>query len=641
MSSVKKTIKKNVYFLNNSQKRLKDVFDVIFSCPEKIMVEDAFYVGKRRYKTYGRVREEAEKVAAGIYEKTKSAGQYIGLYAENRPEWFSMFWGILMSGNYPYLINLRQPISFSDEMLFQLGGEYTIYLGVAPKTAAKVISYDALVSCESILPDVTFGDSFALSTSGTTLKKKICIYTGREITAQITNAVHIMQENSSLVTGEKRGSVPRQLVFLPLYHIFGLEAVFLWYSMWQSVFIFPPDMSPEHILSTIRDCRVTHIYSVPLFWENIEKSVRKKLNSNENLKNKFEKAVRNSVGLQSVCAPLGRFFAKRAFANIRQVLFGESIVLCITGGSAVKKDTLKFFNAIGYPLVNGYGMTELGITSVELSKKINKRLEASIGRPVRTAEYKIGENGQLCVKGESVCKKMIIDGQLEKNDGYFDTGDIMSVDCDGRFFIKGRSSDIVFGADGENLNPDFAEQIFTLPGAKNYVVMGDSENSRLMMIVELPENITDEQKIDLMSDIDKGYSKLPAAYNIYKTYFTYDALNGSNGIKVSRAYVRKALDEGRIKLFDSIDKAEKETSESADTKLKSELRVLVADILDIDEKSISNNAHFFNELGGSSLDYFCLLGKIDEVYGIKLDFEPENFRYSIDDIERVLSERLG
>ena len=83
--------------------------------------------------------------------------------------------------------------------------------------------------------------------------------------------------------------------------------------------------------------------------------------------------------------------------------------------------TLKFFNSIGYTLANGYGMTELGITSVELSKKISKRLEASIGRPVRTAEYKIGENGQLCVMGESVCKKMIIDGQLEKNDGYYDT----------------------------------------------------------------------------------------------------------------------------------------------------------------------------------------------------------------------------
>jgi len=642
MSRNKRTIIKNCNYLKNSQKRLKDVFDVVFSCPDAIMTEDAAYVGKKRYMTYGQVKAEAEKFASGIYRKIGCVGKYIGLYAENKPQWFVMFWGILLSGNYPYLINLRQPFSFSEEMLRELGAEHIVYLNDKPQTVLNCIDFDDLVQGEECtVPDVAFGDFFALSTSGTTLKKKICIYSGKEIVAQILNADELLKANQLLIHGKRRKEPPKQLVFLPLYHIFGLEAVFLWYTIWQSTFVFPPDMSPDHILHAIRDCGVSHIYAVPLFWDAIVKSVKKQVSKDDALKSKLERGLKLSLRIQNVFPLIGKGFARRAFREVRNALFGDSVRFCISGGSYIKKETLEFINALGYPLVNGYGMTELGITSVETSGRVRNRIGGSIGKPVKTVSYVIDDNGHLCVKGESVCKEMIIDGEHISLTDYFDTGDIMESDEKGHFFAMGRFSDIVFSADGENLNPDFAEQMFSISYANRFVVMGDENNEHLILIVELPRDISEEQKALLNDELEKGYSLLPAAYKIYRTYFTYDRLAGENAIKVSRSYVRKALNEGNIKLYDDMSVCDlRDGADTDDSALKCELRAIIADILNIPEADIGGNAHFMNELGGSSLDYFAFLGKIDEVYGVTLDFEPENFKYSLNDFERILSERL-
>lgn len=643
MASVKKTIKKNCEYLGNSQKHLKDVFDVVFSCPDAIMTEDSAYVGKKRYMTYGQIKKEAEKIAGGIYSVTKSSGKYIGLYADNKPLWFALFWGILMSGNYPYLINLRQPFSFSSEILKLLGSDTIVYLDQQPDTDIKCLSYEELTAdAESVCSDMPFGDYFAISTSGTTLQKKVCIYSGKEVVSQIMNAEPIMRENSDLVIGKTGYKPPKQLVFLPLYHIFGLEAVFLWYSMWQSVFVFPPDMSPDHLLHTVRDCGVTHIYAVPLFWESIEKSVKKQINKDDNLKKKFEKGLRMSISLQKVFPKAGKLFAKYIFSDVRKLLFGDSVRFCISGGSYIKKETLIFVNGLGYSLANGYGMSELGITSVELSRNVKNRLNASIGHPIGTVCYEINSDNHLCVRGESVCKKIIIDGKEAISGDLFDTGDLMSSDKKGRFYISGRSSDIVFGADGENLNPDFAEQMFSVTAAKHFVVMGDEQNQSLILIAEIPEDIPEEQKSVLKEELEHGNNLLPPSYKIRHIYYTNDPIIGKNGIKVSRAFVKKGLAEGKIRLFENInDKPVYNLSYSDESQLKKELRVLFADVLNTEESDISDTGHFINDLGGSSLDYFSLLSRIDEIYGVMLDFEPENFNYSLNDFERILSERLG
>jgi long-subunit acyl-CoA synthetase (AMP-forming) len=74
------------------------------------------------------------------------------------------------------------------------------------------------------------------------------------------------------------------------------------------------------------------------------------------------------------------------------------VQFCISGGSYIKASSLRLMNALGYPLHNGYGMSEIGITSVELGRKMQDRLKASIGYPFKSVEYKVDADGNIIYK---------------------------------------------------------------------------------------------------------------------------------------------------------------------------------------------------------------------------------------------------
>lgn len=71
-------------------------------------------------------------------------------------------------------------------------------------------------------------------------------------------------------------------------------------------------------------------------------------------------------------------------------------------------------NLLGYPLYNGYGTTEIGITSVDLNIKIDKRLKNSVGKPFKNVEYLIN-NDNLIVKLTSSCKAIIVNNKKRRN----------------------------------------------------------------------------------------------------------------------------------------------------------------------------------------------------------------------------------
>ena len=299
---------------------------------------------------------------------------------------------------------------------------------------------------------------------------------------------------------------------------------------------------------------------------------------------------------------------------------------------------MRLVNAIGYPLYNGYGMSEIGITSVELSRRADKRILGSVGRPFESIRYKLSEDGSLLVSGSSVCKRVLINGVEHETEEWFDTGDIMHTDRDGRYYIEGRRSDLVVGENGENLNPDTAEKAFVLSDAANLTVMGGNDGG-LMLIVQMPRTLLEAQKARLSEQIASCMKELPASYRISKVYYTYDPLVAGEGIKVSRSYVRQMLSEGRIELFESMESASGAVG-SFDDEIMRILRKIFADVLVKDESEILPEAHFMNDLGGSSLDYFTLIGEIDKRFDIRLTFDEDGFAYSLSDFAKRVEEAL-
>lgn len=641
MSNIKALYTTRSKALLQSKQRMEDIYHLIFDPsdifdPENsVMTEDGAFVGAKRYRTYGGIRQEIEQISDALYATVGHQEKFIGLYADNSPRWIVLFWAILRSGNYPFLINLRQPEQVAEEILKTLDATVTVCVGEAPKLTQTMISYDTLLETKGKgKTSPTFGDKIALATSGTTLKRKVCIYTGKEISAQILNVKPIAKENSAIVTGYK-GQI-KHLAFLPFYHIFGLEAVLLWFSFFASAFVFPANMMPQTLMRTIREHSVTHIFAVPLFWDAVHKAAVREMQKSDSVE-RFEKGCKMSLKLQRI--PGGTAVGKRLLGKVRQQLFGDSIRFCISGGSYISENTLEFFNGIGYPLCNGFGMSEIGISSVELSKKSHKRMSGAVGHPFDSVEYRISEDGHLLVRGDSICKEVIIDGCKQKAAEWMDTGDLVTADKDAHYHINGRVSDIVFGADGENLNPELAERAFVLNEAKQFSVLGDENNEKLILVVQIPGDLSEEQKREMLLEIDRTNQGLHKSYQIKKVYFTYDPLCDKKAIKVSRAWLRKAIKDNRVKLFTRMDEMEAPQGEASE--LKTKLREKVAAILSISPEEVIDHAHFMNDLGGSSLDFFALLCEIEEEYGISLDYEPEEYGYCLNDFERVLKEAIS
>ena len=634
MLNIKKIVNTRVNHLTNSNQTFEAIYSGMFLNPEYIFAEtnDGYKITKYTFKE---VDEKISNLAYSINKKYPDLkNQYIGIMQESTIEWVYIFFSILKSGNKPYLINLRHPKPLINSLLKSLDINYSI--GVSDLGYdTKFIDLNTLdLVCE---PNYRFNfeNEIALSTSATTMKEKIIFYTGEEISAQILNCEGILKQNKQ-IKKHYHGYL-KQLVFLPLYHIFGFMATFMWFSYFGRCQVFLNDYSSDTILNTIKKHEVTHIFAVPLFWNTIERTILSELkNKDEKTQNKFKKGQRFTIKLQKMFPSYGLEKSKKLMKEITNKLFGRSVKFCISGGSYIKDSTLYLINSLGYPLYNGYGMSEIGITSVTLGG-INDRLKNSIGKRFGSVEYKI-ENNKLFVRGTSISHKMKIDGVIHEfgKEEWFDTSDLVH-EIDGYYYIDGREDDLFIGPNGENINPDHLEKLFNLDKANNISVL-DVDN-KLSLVIEIndyaPKLIIDE----LYNKANEINNNLDSSMRVSKIYFTYNPIKNPNAIKVSRQYLKSKIKDNSVKLIEYND-INVSNNNDVDPKILNGVKECIAECLNIDIKDVLDNSDFFFDLNGSSLDYFDLVSRINDKFNIKLQFENDSLHTSIKlakEVERVLS----
>ncbi len=625
--------------LKSTDESFRAVYETIFDGSNTVKIEYSSTLKTHRI-TYKEARERIELMARGLTAKIGSHNSYVGLWGDNSPMWPLAFWAILRSGNRPFLLNTRQPVSVSAELIKTLSAVAVVEVTPSPDFLLPKYSPTELTQLGDASPlaldESVFADEIALATTGTTENKKICIYRGVNITHQIYNTDAIVKENATMGQGY-RGQL-KHLVFLPLYHIFGLCAVYLWFCFFGATFVFPRSLSPDVLLHTIRRHDVTHIFAVPLFWHSIEKSVLRQVSARgEETQRKFETALSLSIKLSSVNRNIGQAFAKTAFEEIRHELFGDSVRFCISGGSYLRPSAQRLINALGYPLYNGYGMTEIGITSVELSRNIKTRLRSTIGKPFKSIEYKIGEDGHLYVKGKSRCAALIINGENTLLPEFFDTADIMERERDGRYVFTSRASELIIGESGENLNPDIIKQAYSLDGVSNFEIITTS-SERPLLIVELRADTSEEEFSRICEECERATLSLPLSHRPCGVVYTYDSIMAEGEIKISRTRLSRVYLEGGIRPIEKIKAASVNLGNESD--IKATVRALFSELLGVPPESIDEGANFMTELGGSSLDYYTLISELDKIYSITLPYESDGFKYSLCDFEKLIKEKL-
>ena len=635
--NLKRYIRCNRDALVASSKNLKDIFEIMFRLGDNILCEgnDGFRV--YRY-TYAQMRQRITAAAAGLYQRIGATHRYVALEMDNSPEWIVAFWAILMSGNKPYLVNLRYPGSLTAGILKTLEVEHIICLAPGSLEGTYILISE-LEGTEGTVPEEAFEDEIAFSSSATSMNEVICFYRGQQISEQILNFRSIVKECPRIAKHYK-GSL-KQLAFLPFYHVFGLFAVYFWFTFFGRTLVFLRDYSADTILQTCRRHQVTHIFAVPMLWHTVEKQLLSTLmERSEKQQNKFKKGLALSNKLQDLLPGIGPEISKKLLKEVTSQLFGPSVLFCINGGSYLRDSAMELLNGLGYCMHNGYGMSEIGITSVELRSRPKFRNLNTIGRPFDSVEYRLDEQGILQVRGSSLCTRKLVNGVPQCLEGWFDTGDQMT--CrDGYYTILGRQGDVVIGENGENINPDEIEKLFLLGKAKQLSVLGlpGQDGQELSMVVQLSPYAPERTVADIRQEVYGINQTLPAASAIRKFYFTTDELAPPTAVKVSRTQLKKKIEAGEVRLTSFADYITA-AAEADASPLMEDVKKIIAAVLDIPVDKVEAGSHIFFDLGGSSIQYFSILTALSEHFELSGYEQTDKYCYTPKEICEYIERRL-
>ena len=607
--------------LLNSNYTLENLFYIIHNQDDRIFGEyiDNFKIVSVSYKD---MKDYSLKMANYLKASINEAkDSYIGLYLENSINFVACFWGLILAGYKVALLNCKLPKVINLNVI-ELLNIKTIIASNDTFSEVKTIKIDntnkfiAEVNGLLCIDGINAANEIAICSTATSLNYKVCIYNGTDLMHQVLNAKSIIKANNMVKAHyEARLKV---LAFLPFYHIFGLIAAYFWFSIFGRTFVFLKDYAPDSILNTIKRHKVTHVFAVPILWNTIAKEIKKAIAAEEDKKQKLAaKWLSRSISIQNIFPKWGQKFARKIFKEIIDKTLGDSIKFLITGGGYVAEDTLKIINGIGYPLFNGYGSTEIGITSVELRKRPKYRLLSTVGKPFKSVQYKI-EDDTLLVKGLSTCSKIITKDNVidvDKNSWYH-TNDIAKMDKCGYFYISGRLDDVYLAQSGEKYNPDLIEKKCLLTKVANYCIL--ELDKQLSLIIQVKENVNALDKKIIKEEVDGTVTKLrDEGFPINKVFYTTDALMNQNAIKVSRTILKKNIEAGLIKLSPFANFIEDDFDLTAvNEEIRAEVTKVFSEVLDKDIKEIDFHAHFIFDLGGTSLDYISLLVKLKSIFDI-------------------------
>ncbi|MBQ8850030.1 MAG: AMP-binding protein [Clostridia bacterium] len=615
------------------EKNYCNFFDFMFSERENVMAEipDGYRIKKI---TYGECSDSI-KAHAAAFEKALSGVQkssIVGLYMNNGVEWIETLWCILMCGYRPLLMNSRM----TDEMLERVLDDYSVTTVISDgKTfsANTLIAKSVMASADggTYTPDV-WGTEIIFMSSGTTDNVKLCAYTAENFLYQICDSLRIVEKCPQIVKGYE-GEI-KLLALLPFYHVFGFIAIYTWFGFFGRTFVFLKDIRPQTLLMTIQRHKVTHIFAVPLVWETVYKEAMRKIRAKgDKTYNKFIKALK----IANNNALIGNALSKKAFAEIRENMFGDSICFLISGGSGIKPEILEFFNGIGYHMANGFGMTEVGITSVELSASRKIRNKGSIGNALRCTEYGVSENGELLVRGKTMASRIMQNGEESVTDfnEWFNTHDL--VVCEGgRYYHRGRRDDLVICQNGENLNPEIIEKALYVKGINRLCLFAD-ENGRPTLIVSIVDCFSSEKLRAYHKQILEKLRENHLNDEIQNIVLTSDKLIDKSDFKLSRKKVAKRYADGAYKIVDL--KNTEAHIEYMLTELEGRIRDAFAESLQMNSDEIGVDEDFFADLGGSSLNYFALVDILKSQYGVELDITNETQLVTVKDFCKYIENK--
>lgn len=490
------------------------LFDILEFAKEKYNNKPAL-AGKRggKWVLYSQQEfiDNSNYVTAALLKKGIQKGQFVVNISDNRPEWNFLDMGVLQAGAVHVPVFPTISMEELEYILKEVKPKFIFVSSrflinriqkVSDLHSCEIYSYDSsgendqsnkfsellelgrqdynVSQVEAVKEKVKPEDlASVIYTSGTTTMPKGVMLTHRNHIANIeVTAPGIgIDENMN------------RLSYLPLSHSY--ERMVNYVSMLKGLTIYYNE-NMANIVANFSQVKPGILITVPLLLERIYKGV---INKQEDLKGFsrliYKKALRFALSRKN--PDLLSFYDKLKFWLFNKLVFskwkamlGGKVSKIIVGGAAVSRPVYSFFNMIGIPVYEGYGLTEMAPLISYNNTDYNK--PGTVGQSISNVMIRISETGEVLVKGPNLMKGYYLHEELTNqavdDQGWLHTGDMGSIDIEGYLKITGRIKDIFKTSSGIYVYPERIENQLKLSSFIEHVmVVGEYQDYLSALIV--------------------------------------------------------------------------------------------------------------------------------------------------------------
>lgn len=572
--------------------------------------QKAAFISARRTYTYSQLLEGIGFYSTKTQQCTTSK---IAIFAKNSVEWVFAFYAGWSTG---YTIVPIDFLSSSEDLQHILNDckpGMIFYDETTSDTLHEVLQENENIDIKTeALQPVTFHNTDALPewnppetndktaviiyTSGTTGAPKGVELTFNNLVANIKG----VSEDVPIYTSNQQ-----VLMLLPLHHIFPLAGSMLMPMYTGATIVESPSMKSADLLRTFSNNKINLMIGVPKLYKLLYQGINEKI----------QKSFLIRIIFQVVKRLGNKQLAKKIFKKVHQ-RFGGNLQYMISGGAALEPKIGKFFDALGFEVLEGFGMTEAApmITFTRPGKfKAGSPGQALPGLEMQTKNDEIVARGPNIMRGYYNNQK---ETEAVIKDGWLHTGDLGYIDKKGYLYITGRKKDIIVLPSGKNINPVLLEQkLETFPHIAEAALFLNKGFLHALIIPDL-------QKLaeDRIENINKHLRKeiLPkfnSQVTSYKRIMKFAIISG----ELPRTRLGKIQRFKLPELFENPTESKIATQESYQD---SEEYLVIKSYLEQQvDMNVSPSHHIEFDIALDSLDKLSLIEFIERSFGVKIDEE--------------------
>ena len=542
------------------------------------------------------------------------------IFSENRIGWVYAFYSVWQNRSTAVPVDATATVSDLEYIVRDCTPECMWVSEACEKVAREVVSHldfdvKILIINEvekedtkgfdadiSTLDEKSYDDNaiaLIIYTSGTTGSPKGVMLTYRNLW---TNKAGVCDE-VPVFNGKRR-----TLMLLPVHHVLPLMGTVVAPILQGDGIVICESMQGPDIMEALCRGKVGIFVGVPRLWQMLYAGIMKKVN-----------ASFVTRALFNLCKKVHSLkFSRFIFAAVHKKMGGH-LDYCVCGGAPLDKEVGEGLSALGFHLLEGYGMTEMA--PIIAFTRPGDYICGCAGLPLPSVDCKI-VNGEFCCKGNNLMKgyynRPEETAEVIDADGYLHTGDLGYLDERGRVYITGRTKEIIVLSNGKNVQPNEIEYKLEKYDSrvKEAAVV---QNGDMLMGIIVPNeawarNLSDEEvEIALKKEVIEPYNLTVTNYKKLMSIFVYRGDLPRTKLDKIQRYKLKDIIENKVESVKSKDDSLEE--------MTNEMRIL-KEYIEAEKKiPVHADDHLETDLAFDSLDKVGLQGFIEQTFGV--DIQPE------------------